>query len=115
MIQNYNKKQSPFKVPENYFENFNKEIMTRLPEKQKAEPQIIPFRKRILSWSAAAAILIVIIVSGSMLWKGSSNGGNSVLNNSTYSANVEEYYESMEATSIESTYKDLFYTEYGYY
>jgi len=115
MIQDYDKKQNPFKVPENYFGNFNKEIMTKLPEKIENETRTIPFRKRVLSWSAAAAILAAMIVSGSVFWKNAPNRGNAGLTAGVYILNEEEYYESMEAKSIELTYQELFYSEYGYY
>ena len=32
-LQDIDKNKTPFKVPDNYFENFNEEIMNLLPEK----------------------------------------------------------------------------------
>ena len=51
---------NPFVVPDNFFEKFNEEIMTKLPPKQ---PQKIKFsfRKYVLPWLAAAALMSGVI------------------------------------------------------
>lgn len=63
------KKQNPFKVPENYFENFNVDIMSKLPQKDnktteehKDIKQKPTLWKKILPWTAVAAACCGILV-----------------------------------------------------
>lgn len=56
-LDNAPKISTGFKVPENYFENFSKEILKQLPQK---EPKVISiFSKRKIGFYAAAGILII--------------------------------------------------------
>ncbi len=40
-------KRNPFKVPENYFADFNQEIMNKLPEKKATAPKQITLWERV--------------------------------------------------------------------
>lgn len=62
MLDSFDKKKNPFKVPENYFENFNASIMEKLPEK-KTSAKIVPLWKKVLPWTAVAAVLCGIILN----------------------------------------------------
>lgn len=57
---------NPFKVPENYFEDFKKDIMlqigTQKPAQQLSAPKISIW-KRTVSWSAAAAVFLGIVLT----------------------------------------------------
>lgn len=49
--------QNPFTVPEGYFENFTKELMNKLPEKERiAVPEEITTWQRIKPWIYMAAM-----------------------------------------------------------
>lgn len=56
---------NPFKVPENYFADFKKDIMFQIasqtPEKPVSATLKISIWKRTISWSAAAAAFIGIV------------------------------------------------------
>jgi hypothetical protein len=53
IVSSYHTK-NPFKVPENYFAQFNEEIMSRLPEKEVA-----PKPKTVLMWGKVKPLLYV--------------------------------------------------------
>jgi hypothetical protein len=55
-------KKTPFTVPENFFEQFNQEIMLKLPRK-KGRRIHTNFKKYILPWVAVAAVLSGVLFS----------------------------------------------------
>ena len=58
-------KNNPFKVPDNYFQEFKLEIMDKLPKKDgRQKNKKISLRNSIMKWSAVAAIIIVFIFVG---------------------------------------------------
>ena len=64
MLDKFDKNESPFKVPENYFENLNAEIMTKLPQKEKSSSvKKAVLWKKILPWTAIAAMLCGVIMN----------------------------------------------------
>ncbi|WP_185153839.1 hypothetical protein [Dysgonomonas sp. 520] len=57
-------KKNPFNVPENYFEKFNAEIMSRLPDENNTEKRnVTPLWKKILPISAVAAAFVGVLVT----------------------------------------------------
>ena len=53
---------NPFKVPENYFDNFTSQLMSRLPEKETIKaPQRKPLMKRLRPLWCAAAIVCGVV------------------------------------------------------
>ena len=58
MLDNIDKK-NPFRTPENYFENFHKEMMCKI--QQNPEAKIIPLWRKIAPWASVAAVLGGII------------------------------------------------------
>jgi hypothetical protein len=60
MLDNINKK-NPFRVPENYFEDFHTNMMTKITQESKAK--IVPLWMRLASWSAVAAAFVGIIIA----------------------------------------------------
>lgn len=64
MLNKVDRNKNPFQVPENYFENFNAEIMNKLPEKANM-PSVkkISLWKKVLPWTAVAAILCGVILN----------------------------------------------------
>ncbi|NDW19370.1 hypothetical protein D0T53_10665 [Dysgonomonas sp. 216] len=59
MLENVNKK-APFKVPENYFDNFQKELLDKIPKERRSKV-IVPLWKKIMPWVAVAAVMGGII------------------------------------------------------
>lgn len=64
MLDKINKEKSPFKVPENFFEDFNKNMMEQLPKKEH-KAKVIPLWKKVLPWTAVAAVLCGVILNWS--------------------------------------------------
>lgn len=60
MLEN-NKKQNPFRTPENYFDHFHKDLMMKIEQDKKL--RTIPLWKKISTWSAAAALVCGIAIS----------------------------------------------------
>lgn len=60
MLDNINKKE-PFGVPENYFDNFHKELMDKIPQEKRNN--VVPLWKKIVPWTAIAAALTGIILT----------------------------------------------------
>jgi hypothetical protein len=63
MLNNIDKNKNPFKVPDNYFESFNKMIMEQLSEEKESKAKIVPLWRRVLPWTAIAAALFGILFS----------------------------------------------------
>jgi hypothetical protein len=59
MLNDINQK-NPFNVPENYFENFHKAMMSRIAQEPKAK--IVPLWRKVSSWAAVAATLVGVMV-----------------------------------------------------
>lgn len=63
MLDKYDKNKSPFKVPENYFEDLTKNVMNNLPQKEVKEVKKVQLWKKILPWTGVAAALVAIALS----------------------------------------------------
>lgn len=97
-MQNNDKKNSPFKVPENYFDDFHKEMMAKIQSETK--PNIVPLWKKVLPWSGIAAILCGVIVSISLL---NTNKDNNIAN-----SDAPEYTNKSEMYASSSDDDDYF-------
>lgn len=108
MLVNFDKKRSPFKVPENYFENFNAEIMTKLPAKEPKK-KVVPMWKKIVPWTAVAAALFGVLFMTGVFRQGGGTVGqtNSVLSSGIASNSVEEDY----ILFLEDEVSDAYYKE----
>ena len=95
-------KETPFKVPEGYFEGFSARLSDRIHNKNRIPVSI----KYLFSWKpylAAAVILIVALVTGNYLHSSHSNKIASERFHSEISQVVEqELYSISEETIIES-------------
>lgn len=111
MLENFDKNKNPFKVPENYFENFNSSIMEKLPEKESKKAKIVPLWKKVLPWTAAAAIFCGVIFTTGILDKGTAS--DPVITNGLTSSSLEEdYYLFVEDEVAKSQYKEMMYSNY---
>lgn len=117
MLNNIDKNKSPFKVPENYFENFNAKIMEQLPEKE-SKTKIVPLWRKVLPWTAvAAALLGVLFFVG--VFNGDVNPGKFIAEQKkdkvetvdTYlnEDDVEDYYLFLQDEVRKSQYKEMLY------
>ncbi len=121
-------KTDPFKVPENYFEQFNEEIMKHLPAIKMPEFKPVPLREKVKPWIYLAAMFVGLFFAIQFLTK---NAGNQ----STYSPSTsgfeiqsttiqpdkywstveiseEEFYQYLEEQLTEDEYYDYIYNEF---
>lgn len=109
------KKSNPFKVPENYFENFNSQIMEQLPSKSQEEgkAKVIPLWKKIVPLTAVAAMLLGVVVYTGFLFDKPNSINVSANGEGSYIASVSEndLYQMMEDEIVASTYEDVMYDE----
>lgn len=104
MLNNLDKKTNPFKVPENYFENFKTEMMDKLPEKKAIK--VVPLWKKVLPWASVAAVFI-----GVVSYMGFFNRPSSTTKMADYALYEDDYLNFVEEQSTESVYKAMFYED----
>lgn len=126
-LQDIDKNKTPFKVPDNYFENFNEEIMNLLPEKEFQEPVKITMWDRAKPWVYMAAMFLGLYFMINFLTN--SKGGTDVqepvvaeqsiegaTSTSSYWSTVhiteEEFYNYLEDQLIDDGYYDYMYDQY---
>lgn len=122
------KTKNPFKVPENYFAQFNQEIMVRLPEKEIVKPKPVPIWDKVKPWVYMAAMFAGLYVTIHFL--ANNNGGGNMATRetvmqqtltespgkgnywSTVQVTEEEFYQYLEEQIIEDGYFDYMYNQY---
>lgn len=120
-------KTDPFKVPENYFEQVNQEIMNRLPEKSIPQPQVVPLREKVKPWIYMAAMFVGLFFAIQFLIKnqGNQSDQSSALSDSgiqsttirpdkywsTVEVTEEEFFQYLEDQLMEDQYYDYMYNE----
>lgn len=122
MLDKLTKQKSLFKVPENYFENFNAEMMDKLPVKEQVK--VVPLWKKVLPWTAAAAVLSGLIFSmgifnkeDDMVAHKASSKENpihekSIASTSVSSVDEDEYFQYLKEEATMSSYRDMIYNDY---
>ncbi|MDR1743244.1 MAG: hypothetical protein LBR48_05410 [Dysgonamonadaceae bacterium] len=121
------KKKNPFTVPENYFADFNANIMARLPEKEaRNTPKKISMWGKSHPWIYAAAMIagIVLIITVATkkpavepqhLATASSQSAKAVNSSDTYWSNVsiseDEFYQYLEDQLTDDGYYNYLYDE----
>lgn len=128
-LKEIDKTKNPFKVPENYFAQFNEEIMNRLPEKEIIVPEPVSMWDRAKPWVYLAAMFVGLYITINFLVKTPGNGsttGDQLANQqmlSTSSGNAEsywstiqiteeEFYQYLEEQLIDDSYFDYMYHQY---
>ncbi|MDR0824763.1 MAG: hypothetical protein LBN74_06680 [Prevotella sp.] len=118
MLNNFDKNKNPFKVPENYFEDFNSKIMERLPEKETKKTKIVPLWEKVLPWTAMAAAVFGVLFSVGVFDKKdvpsekmyADQNGNAVASAAAFADTVEEdYYLFLQDEVSKSQYKEIMY------
>lgn len=113
-----------FKVPENYFENFNTQIMAQLPDKKII--RVVPLWKKVLPWTAVAAAICGIVFSVGIFnsgddtvaqkMNGVENSGNEKSMASTTApvsgVDEDEYFQYLKEEATMSSYRDMVYNDY---
>lgn len=108
MLDNLNNKKNPFKVPENYFEDFNTKIMEQLPVTEKAS-KIVPLWKKILPLAVAVAACVAVLFTVLPMININSKPDQTSIASSTISE--DEIFEIMEDQLIASKYQDVLFEE----
>lgn len=116
MLDKYKNTENPFKVPENYFDNFQKEIMNKITEEK--EVKIVPLWKKIVPWASVAAIVCGGIISFNVLTSNSistpDNSGNTQ-SNEMYASSDDEYFMLyLEDMANNDSYEDVLFSNVNY-
>lgn len=120
-------KTNPFKVPDNYFQNFNEEIMKRLPQREFTPPMVVSMWDRVKPWVYLAAMFIGLYITINFIVSKSGNNNpnepivtqqsQQVTSNtenywSTVHITEEEFYGYLEEQLIDESYFDFMYDQY---
>lgn len=120
MLNDINKN-NPFKVPDNYFQSFNSEILNKLPG-QKVPVKKIPIWKTITKWTSAAIITGIIVSTGFYFLKDkpekslnntqifTKNNFGKDNNDDNTSSLENDYYQFLEDEAVHLAYQDSFYS-----
>ena len=128
-LKEIDKTENPFKVPENYFAQFNQEIMNRLPEKEITAPEPVSLWDKTKPWVYLAAMFVGLYVTIHFVMKTPGNdnlaenqaaaqqtlpGSSSNMDNywSAVQITEEEFYQYLEEQLIEDSYFDYMYHQY---
>jgi len=117
-------RENPFKVPENYFAQFNEEIMHHLPEKEFVPPRKVSLWDKAKPWVYLAAMLAGLYVTINFLTRSPDEGlfsfgkkaaVESSVNSptdsywSTVHITEEEFYQYLEDQLVSYRYYDYLY------
>lgn len=115
MPNNVNKN-NPFKVPENYFDDFHKEMMGKIQSETKAKI-VVPLWRKVLPWTGVAALLCGVVISITLLAPTKTsriaNSDNTEKNGQTemYALSDEDYFMLyLEDEAAKNSYNEYIYT-----
>lgn len=127
-LEEIDKAENPFKVPENYFALLNEEIMSRLPEKEYVAPPPVTLWDKVKPWVYMAAMFIGIYITINYLTsdidkkqliteQSATSETISELETvdnywSTVNVTEEEFYQFLEEQVVEDGYYDYMYNQY---
>ncbi len=127
-LEEIDKSNNPFKVPEDYFTQFNEDIMKQLPEKQIFARQPIRLWDRVKPWVYLAAMFIGMYFTINILLKKSDDLANepqTIISEqfsintpnyenywSTVQMSEEEFYHYLEEQLVDEVYFDYMYNQY---
>ncbi len=128
-LKEIDKAKNPFKVPENYFAQFNEEIMNRLPEKEIVVPKPVSLWDKTRPWVYLAAMFIGLYITINFLMKAPesdnlaenqaatqqtlpASSGSADNYWSTAQITEEEFYQYLEEQLIDDSYFDYMYHQY---
>lgn len=118
------RKENPFRVPENYFEHFNQEIMNRLPEKDFFVPRTVSLWDKVKPWVYMAAMFLGLYFTIQFLTTktGTQQTPSAAIQQpliapqanqywSNASVTEDEFYQYLEDQLVEDNYYDYIYEE----
>lgn len=108
MLNNIEKK-NPFGTPENYFQQFNVDIMSQLPKKQSKK--IVPLWKSVTKWAVAAAVMVGVAVVAVNQLDNNQPSVPAASPTEVVSSLEDDYYSFIEEEATQSMYMDAFYAE----
>ena len=126
-LKEIDKTKNPFKVPDNYFAQFNEEIMSRLPEKEYVAPRQVPLWDKVKPWVYLAAMFVGMYFTVNFLTRNTDKEqitteqsataiqpGTSPVDNywSTIYIAEEEFYQFLEEQIVDDGYYDYMYNQY---
>ena len=127
-LEEIDKAENPFKVPENYFALLNEEIMSRLPEKEYVAPPPVTLWDKVKPWVYLAAMFIGIYITVNYLTRDTDkkqliteqSATNEIISESetvdnywsTVNVTEEEFYQFLEEQVVEDGYYDYMYNQY---
>ncbi|MDR0421694.1 MAG: hypothetical protein LBH72_01625 [Proteiniphilum sp.] len=128
-LKEIDKTKNPFKVPDNYFAQFNEEIMNHLPEKEITVPDPVSLWDRAKPWVYLAAMFVGLYITINFLMKTPAgdnpgedrvafrqilSGSSGKADNywSTAQVTEEEFYQYLEEQLIDDSYFDYMYHRY---
>ena len=116
------KKSNPFRVPENYFSQFNENIMNQLPEKEPLPERKITVWDKMKPWVYMAAMFIGLFFMIKTVTNSKSGSSEvhavssfNVANDnywSTVKISEEEFYQYLEERIIDDGLYDYIYDEF---
>ncbi|MDR0768357.1 MAG: hypothetical protein LBE71_00360 [Dysgonamonadaceae bacterium] len=106
-------KNDPFKVPEDYFENFVADLMSKLPERPVETPQTVSLWERIKPWTYMAAMFAGIALMLNLFTKKPGKGQDFTVPayvseglNLSSSNDIEDFYRYYEDELTKIMYDD---------
>lgn len=127
-LEEIDKSNNPFKVPENYFAQFNEDIINRLPEKEIFAPKPIPLWEKLKPWVYLAAMFIGMYYTINFLVnknEGTNNAPQTIVSEqlstnslgsenywSTVQMSEEEFYQYLEDQLVDEVYFDYMYNQF---
>ena len=127
-LKEIDKSNNPFKVPENYFAQFNEDIINRLPEKEFYAPKQVPLWDKVKPWIYLAAMFVGMYFTINFILKRSENSvtiPQTIVSEqlstvkpgnenywSTVNMSEEEFYKFLEERLVDEVYFDYMYNQY---
>ena len=114
-------KEVPFKVPENYFSQFNESIMTKLPEKEVKPIEPVTLWDKSKTWIYMAAMFFGLFFTVKVLVTSTDtlNPTHNIASTSIYQQDSwddvkiseEEFFDYLETQFVDENYYDLVYNQ----
>ena len=114
-------KEVPFKVPENYFSQFNESIMTKLPEKEVKQIEPVTLWDKSKTWIYMAAMFFGLFFTVKVLVTSTDtlNPTHNIASTSIYQQDSwddvkiseEEFFDYLETQFVDENYYDLVYNQ----
>lgn len=115
MLDKYRNTENPFKVPDNYFDNFQKEIINKTVKEKKVS--IIPLWRKVVPWASVAAIVCGGIISFNTLMSDSTTApdNNEVTPSiEMYASSDDDFVQYLQDMADDDMYEDVLFSDVNY-